>query len=329
MQLPQFEYVESKSLEDAARFLQEKGRQSMLIGGGTDMLPSMKQRVYHPTYIISLAAVPDLKQIQFDDNGGLKLGSGLKLCTLENNAKIKKRFPIVAQAAGAVGSPQLREMGTLGGNLCLDTRCYYYNQSETWRKCRTACIKMGGDVCNAIGSGKKCFAVFSGDMAPALIALNATIVLHSARGERTIPLDELYSGDGARPLAKQPDEILMRVEIPGQQKGTLGTYSKYRIRRSIDYPLAGVATMLAMDSNDKVCRGVKVVIGAVGTCPAAVNGITELLINQKLDDSLIEEASDLAYKAAKPIANTAGTPFHRKVMIKAYVKRALEHASGT
>lgn len=329
MQLPQFEYVESKSLEDAARLLQEKGRRSMLIGGGTDMLPSMKQRVYHPTYIISLAAVPDLKQIQFDDNGGLKLGSGLKLCTLENNAKIKKRFPIVAQAAGAVGSPQLREMGTLGGNLCLDTRCYYYNQSETWRKCRTACIKMGGDVCNAIGSGKKCFAVFSGDMAPALIALNATIVLHSARGERTIPLDELYSGDGARPLAKQPDEILMRVEIPGQQKGTLGTYSKYRIRRSIDYPLAGVATMLAMDSNDKVCRGVKVVIGAVGTCPAAVNGITELLINQKLDDSLIEEASDLAYKAAKPIANTAGTPFHRKVMIKAYVKRALEHASGT
>jgi 4-hydroxybenzoyl-CoA reductase subunit beta len=328
MQLPQFEYVESKSLKDAACFLQEKGRQSMLIGGGTDMLPSMKQGVYHPTYIISLAAVPDLKQIQFDDNGGVKLGSALKLCSLENSADIKKRFPIVAQAARAVGSPQLREMGTLGGNLCLDTRCYYYNQSETWRKCRTACIKMGGDVCNAIGSGKKCFAVFSGDMAPALIALNARIVFHSARGERTIPLDELYSGDGARPLAKQPDEILLRVEIPGQQKGAIGTYSKYRIRKSIDYPLAGVATMLAMDNSNKVCRGAKVVISAVGTRPAAVNGITELLKDKKLDDSLIEEASDLAYKAAKPIANTAGTPSHRKVMIKAFVKRALEQASG-
>jgi len=328
MQLPQFEYVESKSLEDAARFLQEKGRQSMLIGGGTDMLPSMKQRVYHPTYIISLAAVPDLKQIQFDDNGGLKLGSGLKLCTLENNAKIKKRFPIVAQAARAVGSPQIREMGTLGGNLCLDTRCYYYNQSDTWRKCRSACIKMGGDVCNAIGSGKKCFAVFSGDMAPALIAADARIVLHSARGERTIPLDELYSGDGARPLTKQPDEILMRVDIPGRQKGALATYSKYRIRKSIDYPLAGVATMLEMDSSDKICREAKVVIGAVGTRPAALNGISELLMNKKLDDPLIEEASDLAYKAARPIANTAGTPSHRKVMIKAYVKSALEQASG-
>ena len=187
MQLPQFEYVESKSLEDAACFLQEKGRQSMLIGGGTDMLPSMKQRIYHPTYIISLAALPDLKQIQCDDDGGsVKLGAALKLCTLENNDAIKKRFPIVAQAARAVGSPQLREMGTLGKNLCLDTRCYYYNQSETWRKCRPACIKMDGDVCNATGSGKKCFAVFSGDMAPSLIDVDARIILHSARGERTI-----------------------------------------------------------------------------------------------------------------------------------------------
>ena len=194
MQLPQFEYVESKSLQDAACFLQEKGRQSMLIGGGTDMLPSMKQRIYHPTYIISLAALPDLKQIQCDDDGGsVKLGAALKLCTLENNDAIKRRFPIVAQAARAVGSPQLREMGTLGGNLCLDTRCCYYNQSETWRKCRPACIKVGGDVCNAIGSGKKCFAVFSGDMAPALIAVNARIVLHSARGGRTIRAGQLYT----------------------------------------------------------------------------------------------------------------------------------------
>jgi 4-hydroxybenzoyl-CoA reductase subunit beta len=328
MQLPEFEYVEPKSLEEAARFLQEKGRQSMLIGGGTDVLPSMKQRIYHPTYIMSLAAVPDLKQIKFDDNAGVKLGSAVKLCTLENNPEIKKQFPILAQAARAVGAPQIREMGTLGGNLCLDTRCYYYNQSDTWRKCRSACIKMGGDVCNAIGSGKKCFAVFSGDMAPALIAADARVVLLSAQAERTIPLNDLYTGDGAKPLAMEPDEILIRIEIPKQEKGSMASYSKYRIRKSIDYPLAGVAARLMIEARDRVCRDARVVIGAVSSRPVIVDAISEILNNNKLDGSLIEEASELAYKAAKPIANTAGSPSHRKVMVKAFVKRALEQASG-
>ena len=328
MQLPQFEYVEPKSIEDAARFLREKGSESMLIGGGTDMLPSMKQRIYKPAYIMSLESIPDLKKIQFDGTDGVVLGASVKLCTLVHNPDIKKRFPIIAQAARAVGSPQLREMGTLGGNLCLDTRCYFYNQSDSWRKSRAACIKMGGDVCNAIGSGKKCFAVFSGDMAPSLIALNTRIVLHSTHGERTIPLDEFYSGDGANPLVKQPDEILLRIEIPGQPESVVGTYAKYRIRKSIDYPLAGVATMLAMNSSDKICREAKVVISAVGTRPVAVNGIADVLKDKKLDGSLIQEASEMAYKAAKPIANTAGTPSHRKVMVKTYVKMALEKALG-
>jgi 4-hydroxybenzoyl-CoA reductase subunit beta len=328
MQLSQFEYVEPKSLEEAASFMQEKGAECMLIGGGTDILPSMKQRIFNPPFIITLDALPDLKNIKLRNDGSAIIGSSVKLRTLEQHADIKKQFPIVAQAANAVGSPQLREMGTLGGNLCLDTRCYFYNQSDTWRKCRPTCIKMGGDVCNAIGAGKKCFAVFSGDMAPALIALKARIVLHSARGERVIPLDEFYSGDGAKPIVKQPDEILVRLEIPSQEEGTVGNYSKYRIRKSIDYPLAGVAMMLAINNSDKICRDVRVVISAVGARPLAVTGIPEILKNKKLDESLIKEASELAFKAAKPIANAAGTPSHRKIMVKAFVKRGLEKALG-
>lgn len=326
MQLSHFEYVEPKSLEEAARFIQEKGPECLLIGGGTDILPSMKQRIFNPPFIMTLDAIPDLKDITIRDDGSATIGSSVKLRTLEQHPDIKKRFPIVAQAANAVGSPQLREMGTLGGNLCLDTRCYFYNQSDTWRKCRPTCIKMGGDVCNAIGAGKKCFAVFSGDMAPALIALNARIVLHSARGEREIPLDEFYSGDGAKPIVKQPDEIMVRIEIPSQPKGTVGTYSKYRIRKSIDYPLAGVAMMLAINNSDKICRDVRVVISAVGARPVAVDEVATVLKEKKLDDSLIQEASELAFKTAKPIANTAGTPSHRKIMVKTFVKRALEKA---
>jgi len=325
MQLPQFSYVEPESLEEAARFLQAKGTASKIIGGGTDILPSMKQRIYAPEYIVSLEAISGLRQIEFTENNGARLGPLVKLSELTSNPEIQKRFPILVQAARAVGSPQLREMGTLGGNLCLDTRCTYYNQSDTWRGCKPACLKMGGDVCNAIGSGKKCFAVFSGDLAPALIALDASVVLFSAGKQRTIPLDGLYSGDGARPLTIRPDEILIGVEIPGQSNGARETYLKYRIRKSIDYPLASVAMTLSIDGSDKVCRGGCVAIGAVGTRPIKLKGIDALLKGKKLDDALIEAASQLAFKAAKPIQNTSGSASHRKLMIKALVKKAFNH----
>ncbi len=322
MQLPQFTYVEPESLKEAAQFLQQKGPASRIMGGGTDILPSMKQRIYAPEYVVSLEAITDLGQIKFNENSGARLGPSVKLGSLASNLKIQKRFPILAQAARAVGSPQLREMGTLGGNLCLDTRCIYYNQSATWRSCRPACIKMGGKVCNAIGSGKKCFAVFSGDLAPALIALDARVVLLSAGKERTILLNDLYSGDGTRPLTIQSDEILAGVEIPGQSNGALGTYLKYRIRKSIDYPLASVATALSIDGPDKTCREARVVIGAVGRRPLKIKGIDALLKDKILNDALIEEASQLAFKAARPIENTAGSPTHRKLMIKVLVKKA-------
>jgi 4-hydroxybenzoyl-CoA reductase subunit beta len=325
MRLPQFSYMEPESLKEAAEFLKEKGSASRIVGGGTDVLPSMKQRIYTPDYIVSLEAITELRQIEFNENSDARIGPSVKLCSLASNLEIQKRFPILAQAARAVGSPQLREMGTLGGNICLDTRCTYYNQSDTWRGCKPVCLKMGGKVCNAIGSGKKCFAVFSGDLAPALIALDARVVLLSAGKERTIPLDDLYSGDGTKPLTIRSDEILIRVKIPGQSNGALGTYLKYRIRKSIDYPLASVATILSIDGRDKICREACVVIGAVGSRPLKIKGIDALLKGKKLNDSLIEEASQLAFKAARPIQNTAGSPTHRKSMIKALVKKAFNH----
>ncbi len=322
MQLPPFTFVEPESLQEAVQFLQQKGAVSRIIGGGTDILPSMKQRICTPEYVVSLEAISDLGQIEFDQNSGARLGSSVKLYSLASSSEIQRRFPILVQAARAVGSPQLREMGTLGGNLCLDTRCSYYNQSANWRKCLPACLKMGGKICNAIGSGQKCFAVFSGDLAPALMALGARVVLLSAGGQRTIPLDDLYSGDGTRPLTIESDEILVGVEIPAQSNAGLGVYLKYRIRKSIDYPLASVATVLSIAGPDKICRKACVVIGAVGTRPLKIKGINALLKDKKLSEGLIEEASQLAFKAARPVQNTAGSPAHRKLMIKALVKRS-------
>jgi 4-hydroxybenzoyl-CoA reductase subunit beta len=329
MRLPNFQYVEPGSTQEASAFLANHAEESKVIAGGTDLLPSMKQRVFRPEYVVNLSAIPNLDTIEFDEQSGLKIGALATLSVIEQEPVILEKYPAIAQAAHAVGAVQLKWMGTVGGNLCLDTRCYYYNQSDFWRRCRPTCIKMGGDTCNAVGGGKKCFAVFSGDLAPALIAMGANIRLLSAKGERTLPLNDLYSGDGADPVSIPPEEILTSVEIPAPAEGTFSTYLKYRIRQAIDFPLAGVAVKLVMNENDKACQDVKVVIGAVGPRPMEVEGIKELLAGKKLESPAIEQAALLAQKAAKPVDNAAGSPSYRKLMIKIFVEKALGQAMAS
>jgi len=298
------------------------------MGGGTDLLPSLKQRIFKPNYLLNLCAIPNLDLIEFNEPSGLRIGAAVRVHSLETDPKILERFPIIAQAAGEVGSPQLRRMGTVGGNLSLDTRCYYYNQSDIWRKHRPKCIKMGGETCNAVRGGKRCFAVFSGDLAPALIVLGAKIKLVSVKGERTLLLKDYYTGDGAKPFTREPEEILVKVEVPALPKKAMGCYLKYRIRRSIDFPLAGVATLVTLDNQNEVCLEAKVVIGAVGTEPEEIVRIEDLLNGKRITDSIMEEASETAFKMAKPIANAASSPFYRKKMIKIMVEKGLRQALG-
>ena len=252
MRLPSFRYAEPSTLQEAVAFLGEHGNQCRVIAGGTDLLPSMKQGIFNPAVLLSPERIPDLDKLEWDDQGGLRLGPLFKIRALESDGNILRKFPMIHHAARVLASPQLRFMGTVGGNLSLDTRCYYYNQSNSWRRSRPACIKMGGEVCNAIGGRKKCFAVFCGDLAPVLIALEARVTLLSGRGERTLPLADYYSGDGARPIVKEPDELLVSVDIPPPPKGAYTTFLKYRIRKSIDFPLASVAAVLSVDRAEKV-----------------------------------------------------------------------------
>lgn len=297
-----------------------------MIAGGTDLLPSMKQGIFSPECLLNLCGLPDLDRIEFDEVSGLSIGALVKLGALERDSVIRERYSVIAEAAAAVGSAQLRQMGTVGGNLSLDTRCYYYNQSSFWRSARPVCIKMGGETCNAVGGGKKCFAVFSGDLAPALIALGAQVRLVSSAGERSIPLKDLYTGDGARPFGTKPGELLASVRLPTPEKGTFATYLKYRIRKSIDFPLAGVAGMLVMDK-EKVCRDARVVVSAAGSRPKEVTAIGNLLRGARLEDPLIEETSRLALNAAQCVANTASTPSYRKRMVKLLVMRILNRVA--
>ena len=326
MRLPKFLYVEPRSLEEACLFLEEHGPESKLVAGGTDLLPSMKLGLAAPTWLISTGSLPQLDQVEFDEGTALRIGASVTLNALEKNLLVREKFSAIAQAARSVGSPHLRQMGTVGGNLSIDTRCDYYNQPDFWRDCKPRCIKMGGETCNAIGGGRKCFAVFSGDLAPALIALDARVRLVSVREERTIPLSELYTGNGAKPRATRPGEVLVGVEVPALPAGAVSTYAKFAVRKAIDFPLANVATLLALEGKEKFCRAAKVVIGAVGPRPEEVKAIGQLLEGKKLSLQLIEEASSLAFKAAKPIANRGSSSAYRKLMIKALVRKALRQA---
>jgi len=326
MRLPDFEYVESNSIQKAVLFLKDHGEESKINAGGTDLLPSMKQGLFTPKYLVNLGNIQDLDSIEFDEETGLEIGALVRLRTLEEDPLIKDRYPSIREAVSVIAAGQLRQMGTVGGNLCLDTRCWYYNQTDFWRSCRPTCLKMGGDTCNAIGGGKKCFAVFSGDLAPALIALDAKVIILSPKGERTIDLNDLYTGDGARPVSLGPDEVLIRIEVPPVKPDVFSVYMKYRIRKAVDFPLAGVAAKIDIDKKDKICREAKVVINGVGSRPQILEGISKRLEGNKLGNQLIADASEMAFKAAKPVANAAGSPSYRRLMIKIFVKKALEQA---
>ena len=318
--LPDFHYAEPASIGDAVALLAEAGERGMIIGGGTDLVPSLRQGLFAPRVVISLQAVDGLADIAWDDAIGLRLGPSATLRAVESHGEILRRFPILAQAAHEVASPQLRQMATIGGNLCLDTRCYHYNQYEEWRACHDACLKVGGEFCKAVPRARKCFAAFSADVAPALIALGARITLASPRGERTIALADFYSGDGAKPLAKAADEIITGVLVPKDKSGYQGAYLKYRVRQAIDYPLASVALTLRLE--DGVVADPVLVVSGVAPRPLPVKGLAALLDGQRLTAELVERAAGLARKAAMPVANTGGDHHHRKVMIYELARQA-------
>ncbi len=320
--LPAFDYLEPGSIAEAARLLADAGASSMVIGGGTDMVPSIRQGIFTPKCVVSLHNIGGLADIRWSEDAGLEIGALATLRAIETNADIAQRFPMIAEAAHAVGSPQLRQMGTVGGNICLDTRCYYYNQTDAWKSCTEGCLKTGGTLCVAVARSKKCFAVFSADLAPALIALGASITLVSARGTRSIDLAAFYTGDGLKPNVREADEILTRIVIPKAKAGYRGSYRKYRIREAIDFPIASVALALQLTGTDRICRDARLVISGAAPSPLLVKGLSALVEGKPLTDELIEQAAGLAKKVALPVANAAGERTHRRLMIFELAKQA-------
>ena len=314
LRLPWFEYRAPRSVAEAAKILAGEGPRAMLIAGGTDLLPNMKRRHQAPKVLVSLRQIEELKKL----NG--TFGAGL---TLNEVVRSEKTPTALRHAAVQVATPHLRNMGTLGGNLCLDTRCTYYNQTYEWRKAIDFCLKKDGSVCWVATASKRCVAVSSTDTAPALIALNASARLVSSSGEREIAVEDLYRNDGIDYLSRRPDEILTQIRVPD---GWKSTYWKLRRRGSFDFPILGVAAAVKLSGD--VVQEARIALGAVASRPFLVEKAGEFLRGKRLTDEAIAAASELVANRAKPMDNTDMDLYWRKEVADDIAGYALRELRG-
>jgi 4-hydroxybenzoyl-CoA reductase subunit beta len=322
MRLPWFDYRAPRSVAEASKILAGEGPGAMLIAGGTDLLPNMKRRHQTPKVLVSVKGIEALRKIS--NGSGLNLGAGLTLTEVTRNESVKEKFTALYQAAAQVATAHLRNMGTIGGNLCLDTRCTYYNQNYEWRKAIDFCLKKDGETCWVATASKRCVAVSSTDSAPALIALNASVVLEGQGGEREIPVEALYRNDGIDYLSRKPDEILTRISIPG---GWKSTYWKLRRRGSFDFPILGVAAAVRF-SQENVIEEARIALGAVASRPFLLDKASAYLKGKKLTDDVIAEASAMIASRAKPMDNTDMDLYWRKEVADDFAGYALRELRG-
>ena len=323
MRLPRFHYYRPRDIREAAQVLAGEDN-AMVIAGGTDLLPNMKRRQQTPRTLVALRHLEPLGSIT--NGSGLVVGAGVTLTALVQDPGIKSAYRGLWQAAAQVATPHLRNMGTLGGNICLDTRCNYYDQNYEWRKAIDFCMKKDGAICWVSTGSKTCLATSSTDTAPALISLGAQVELEAADGRRTVPLDDLYRDDGIHYLTRRNDEILTRIILP-DAGGTSSVYWKLRRRGSFDFPVLSVAAALKFDSGGAVSEA-RLVLGAVASRPILCPSANEFLKGRNLTDEVIEEAGALCAKSAKPVKNTDFSPHWRKRAVARLAGYALQELRG-
>jgi 4-hydroxybenzoyl-CoA reductase subunit beta len=325
MRLPRFRFVAPESLAEAIDVLSSASPgDAMIVAGGTDLIPNMKRRQQVPGTLIGLRRIAELRDLRNSD--GYTIGAGVTLARVIQALRPRSPFEGLRQAAVQIATPHLRNMGTIGGNLCLDTRCNYYDQNYEWRKAIDFCMKKDGSTCWVATSSPKCLAVSSADTAPALIALDATVTLLSTAGSRTIPVSGLYQNDGINYLLRRPDEILTSVQVP-QRDGWRSTYWKLRRRGSFDFPVLSVAAAARFAADGSVVDA-RIVLGAVASQPVAASAAASALIGAPLSDEQIAIATSLAAQPARPMDNTDFTLHWRKRMTTAFVGYALRELRG-
>lgn len=314
--MPAFAVRRPDTVEDAvAAFAQAEN--ARYLAGGTDMVVNIRRGIEVPATLVDLTGIASLREI-VEDADGLAIGAAVSLHDLGHDARVARDFPAVAQAARAVAGPTHQRYGTVGGNLCLDTRCLFYNQSEWWRHSNDYCLKHRGEVCHVAPGGKQCFAAFSGDLAPAALVHGAEVTLASADGARRIPLAELYRNDGLDHLTLKPGELLTTLHLPKATAGRASAYEKARVRGSIDFPLAGAAVSLVVENG--ALTDLAIALTACSPLPFLVAG-TDRFCGRKLDDALLDALREAVRKQAKPMRTTTVQPWYRRRVVGAIARR--------
>ncbi len=319
MRLPRFRYYAPRTVREAVKIRADAGPEGAYVAGGTDLYPNMKRRQQTPKTVIGLSRIPSLGRMRFGSET-VSIGSAALLSRVENDRRIRRDYPGLAHAIAEISTPPLRNMGTLGGNLLLDTRCNYYDQNYEWRQAIHFCLKKDGDVCWVAPASRKCLAVQSADSVPILIALSARAVLVSPEGEREIAVEDLYRNDGIAYLTKRPEELLTAIRL-GKPDGWRGTYKKLRRRGAFDFPVLSVGAAVKREGG--VVTGARLVLGGVASAPLRLTAAEDALRGRPLEEEAIAAAAQAAAGPSRPMDNTDYSFLWRKEMTKKFVAAAL------
>ena len=321
LRLPRFKYLRPKTATEAAQMAADLGPRAMFVAGGTDLFPKLKRRQFEVEALIALDFLP--RQVRNGSAGFITLDAGVTLAAAAADDHLNESFAGYAEAAGLVSSPPLRNAGTIGGNLCVDTRCNYYDMTYEWRKAAGFCLKKDGDICLVAPSSPRCWAVSSSDTAPMAIALDGVINLTGPDGERELPVSALYRDDGIDYMAKQPDEVVTSLRLSAD-RNTRSAYVKLRRRGSIDFPIAGAAVALQLEGDTVVrCR---IVLSAVASHPLEATAAEDFLRGRRIEADTVRQTAELAAKPAKPLDNADLSHFWRKRMVRVVVEQAIRKA---
>jgi 4-hydroxybenzoyl-CoA reductase subunit beta len=324
MRLPKFRYFAPTSVKEALRIKAGEGPDSAFVAGGTDLYPNMKRRQQTPKVVIGLSRIAALRRLRAGA-GGVVLGAGVPLSDIENHRRIRRDYPGLAHAIAEISTPPLRNMGTIGGNVLLDTRCNYYNQNLEWRQAIDFCMKKDGTICWVAPGSPRCLAVQSADSVPILIALGARAIFRSPEGEREAALEDLYRNDGIHYLTKRPEELLTEIRLPAPD-GWRASYRKLRRRGAFDFPVLSVGAAVRREG-ERVAQ-VRLVLGGVASAPLRLAESEKLLRNRPLDEAAIAEAAHAAAGPSRPMDNTDFSFLWRKEMTRKYVAAALRDLSN-
>jgi len=330
LRLPRFDLRQPTSLAEALELLRSLGPQAAVMAGGTDLLPNLKHELANPDVVIALSGIAELRGIRADADGDVVIGAITTIAEVAENETVRGRFPALAQAASLIAGPQLRRMGTIGGNVLLDTRCQWYNQTYFWRSSIGFCLKKDGTVCHVVAGGSNCVAAASNDTVPALMTLGAELEVAGPAGRRRIPINEFWTADGRRNHTLRAGELLTAVRIPPTRAGHRGAYGKLRDRGAIDYPLLGIAVRLDVDPAG-IVSGADVVVTALAAAPRRVKAAAELLAGVPVPSAAFTDRAarvgDAAHQQCHPLENIPGDAGYRREMVRVYVRRTLEAAA--